>query len=363
MENSLMHYLEQIPDFRKRGGLRHPLPLVLLIVIMAIMSGEYGYRAMARFIERHRRSLIRELSIPKSRVPSASVVRRVLLGLEYQEVQKQLNAWLKENVIIPKGEGVSGDEKALRNTVSKYAEAEQNFVNMVSLFSHGKGLVLGVKVMENQKTSEIPTVQELLKSLNLEGLVFTFDALHCQKMTLDMVVESGNDYIVKVKRNQKNLYKAIEEHTKEEEPLKTDKDTEKTRNRQSERKVEIFSVPPNLDPKWNSVGSVIKVERQGIRGDKPYHRVGYYMSSLSPNNPQLASLIRGHWQIENRLHWVKDVIQLEDKSPQKAGAAPINISLFKTWVLTLVRLHGYDSLTEAICNLSHNLRYILSFCT
>jgi len=75
------------------------------------------------------------------------------------------------------------------------------------------------------------------------------------------------------------------------------------------------------------------------------------------------SIIRGHWQIKNRLHWVKDVIQLEDKSPQKAGSTPINLSLFKTWVLTLVRLHGYDSLTEAIAHLSHNVGYILSFCT
>lgn len=363
MENSLIHYLEQIPDFRDKSGLRHPLPLVLLIVIMAIMSGEYGYRGMERFIERHRLALIKQLSIPKARVPSASVVRRILLGLDYQEVEKQLNAWLRENIIIPKGEGVSGDGKALKNTVSNYAEAEQNFVNVVSLFSHQKGLVLGVKVMENKKKSEMLTVQELLESLDLKGLVFTFDALHCQKKTLDTVVESGNDYIVKVKKNQKKLCEAIEEHTKEEEPLKTDEDTEKRRNRQNKRKVEIFSVPPNLDPKWNSVGCVIKVERQGMRGGQPYQRIGYYMSSLSPNNPQLANLIRGHWQIENRLHWVKDVIQLEDKSPQKAGSAPINLSLFKTWVLTLVRLHGYDSLTEAIAHLSHNVRYLLSFCT
>jgi len=87
------------------------------------------------------------------------------------------------------------------------------------------------------------------------------------------------------------------------------------------------------------------------------------MSSLSPNSQKLAHLIRDHWQIENRLHWVKDVIQLEDKSLQKAGSAPINLSLFKTWVLTLVRLQGYDSLTEAIANLSHNVKYMLSFCT
>jgi predicted transposase YbfD/YdcC len=363
MDNNLINYLEQIPDNRSKKGLRHPLPLVLLIIIMAIMSEEYGYRAIGRFIERHRLALIKILSIPQSRVPSYSVIRRVMMGLDYEEVVKQLNAWLKEYAIVPTSEWISGDGKALKNTVTNYSEAEQNFISIVSLFSHQKGLVIGVKVIENKKKSEIVAIQDLLELLDLKGVVFTFDALHCQKKTLDEIVDSGNDYLVKVKGNQRNLHKVIENHTKEQEPLKIYTDKEKTRNRQSERKVEVFSVPPNLDPKWHHVGCVIKVERKGMRGNEPYHRVGYYMSSLPPSCKRLAEGIRGHWLIENRLHWVKDVVQVEDRSPQKVGSAPINLSLFKTWVLTLVRLNGYDSLTDAIANLSHNLRYMLSFCT
>lgn len=84
---------------------------------------------------------------------------------------------------------------------------------------------------------------------------------------------------------------------------------------------------------------------------------------MAPNSRQLELGIRQHWQIENRLHWVKDVVYEEDSSPQKAGMAPINLSLLKTWVLTLLRIHGYDSLTEAISSWSHNLKYILSCCT
>lgn len=72
--------------------------------------------------------------------------------------------------------------------------------------------------------------------------------------------------------------------------------------------------------------------------------------------------IRQHWQIENRLHWVKDAIYLEDSSPKLAGLAAINLSLLKTWVLSLFKIHGYDSLTEAISSLSHNIKYILSLC-
>ncbi|NEO15647.1 MULTISPECIES: hypothetical protein [unclassified Moorena] len=71
----------------------------------------------------------------------------------------------------------------------------------------------------------------------------------------------------------------------------------------------------------------------------------------------------GHWLIENSLHWVKDVIYEEDISPQRSGFAPKNLSLLKTWVLTLIRAHGFDSIKAAISEMSHNLKYILSFCT
>jgi len=73
------------------------------------------------------------------------------------------------------------DGKGLKNTVTDYAQSEQNFINVVSAFSHQRGIVLGVKVMENKQTSEITTVRELLEILDLTGVVFTLDALHCQK--------------------------------------------------------------------------------------------------------------------------------------------------------------------------------------
>jgi hypothetical protein len=188
MAKNLIYYLEQIPDPRDKSGLRHPLPIVLLIIIMAILSGHYGYRGIGRFLERHRRSLIELLSIPKSRVPSYSTIIRVMMTLNYEFVLKQFNDWIQSNGMLPSGEWVSIDGKALKNTVTNYSGQEQNFVNFVSAFSHQKGLVLGLKVNKNKDQSEITTVQELLELLDLKGVVFTFDALHCQKKTLEMIV-------------------------------------------------------------------------------------------------------------------------------------------------------------------------------
>lgn len=140
-------------------------------------------------------------------------------------------------------------------------------------------------------------------------------------------------------------------------------DVEKIRDRHSQRIVEVYEIPQKIDPKWVGAACVIKVERSGTRGHQAYATTSYYLCSLAANSRRLARGIRGHWLIENRLHWVKDVIYEEDRSPQKAGLAAINLSLLKTWVLTLLRVHGFDSIKEAISLISHNLKYLLSFCT
>lgn len=179
---------------------------------------------------------------------------------------------------------------------------------------------------------------------------------------MDEIVLSGNDYVVKVKRNQRKLYEKIEQHSQEQTPVKTSNTEEKTRDRQSSRIVKVFERPADIDPKWTEVKSVIRVERIGTRAGVAYQRIGYYLSSLEPTSARIALGIRQHWHIENRLHWVKDVIMDEDKSLQKAGFAPINLSILKTWVLYLLRLNGYDSITEAISFLSHKIKQIYSLC-
>jgi DDE_Tnp_1-associated len=184
MEKSLIDYLKEIPDSRTRRGCRHEQWLVILIIIMAIASGYWGYRGLGSFVERHRRELIKLLSIPQARVPSYSTIRRVMMGLDYEELAKAFNQWAGENGNLPNREWVSMDGKALKNTVTDHDLAAQNFVNVVSAFSHQQGIVMGVKVMENKHTSEIVTVRELLDILKVKGLVFTLDALHCQKKPL-----------------------------------------------------------------------------------------------------------------------------------------------------------------------------------
>lgn len=167
-----------------------------------------------------------------------------------------------------------------------------------------------------------------------------------------------------VKRNQKTLHRQIKSQAMSTEAISRFEQTEKTRNRLTHRTVEVFSPPSNIDSRWVGVHSIIKIFRSGTRGNHDYESdsATYYISSLPPTSSLIPLGIRRHWTIENRLHWVKDVVTKEDLSPRLQGQASTNISIIKSWVLNLLRVHGFDSMTEAIGQLSHNLPLLLSFC-
>ena len=167
-----------------------------------------------------------------------------------------------------------------------------------------------------------------------------------------------------VKRNQKTLHRQIESPTLNSSPVRCYKQIEKTRNRLTHRTVEVFAPPSNVDSRWVGVYSIIKIFRSGTRGNHDYESdsATYYISSLPPTSSLIPLGIRRHWSIENRLHWVKDVVTQEDTSPKLQGKASTNISLIKSWVLNLLRVHGFDSVTEALDYMSNNLPLLLSFC-
>ena len=180
MSNSLVDYLQEIADPRKAKGSRDELWQILLIVIMAIMSGHESIQGWGRFAERHRRDLIQRLALKQKTVPSYSTMRRVMMEIDYEQLNSAFNKWAQKQAIAT-GAAIAGDGKSLRNTVSNCDNSQQNFISMVSLFSQQQGTVIATAVMENKKESEISVIQQLLSQLKLENHVFTMDALHCQK--------------------------------------------------------------------------------------------------------------------------------------------------------------------------------------
>ena len=184
------------------------------------------------------------------------------------------------------------------------------------------------------------------------------------KKTIASIVNSDNHYLIVVKRNQKILHRQIESQAMNTTAISCFEQTQKTRNRLTRRTVEVFSPPSNIDSRWVGIQSIIKILRSGKRGNHDYESdsATYYISSLPPTSSLIPQGIRRHWSIENRLHWVKDVVTREDTSPILQGKASTNISLIKSWVINLLRVHGFDSMTEALDYMSNNLPLLLSFC-
>ena len=178
---SIIDYLKKVKDHRWGAGQRHSLDLILLIVLMSVMSGYYGYRAIGDFIERNRNSLRSTFKPAKDRLPTFYTVRRVLIGLDFESFSQQFYQWSKSYVEIAPNEWLSIDGKALGGTMSDYTKPYQNFVNLVSVFVSRQKMVLTNGEVINSKESEIPVVRQLIEALDIKDVVFTMDALHCQK--------------------------------------------------------------------------------------------------------------------------------------------------------------------------------------
>ena len=178
---SIIDYLSKLTDKRRGAGRRHMQETVLLLVLMALMSGYYGYRAIGDFIARNREDLLTYLQPPKNRLPTFFTVRRVLMNIDFDEFSQQFYAWAKQYIDLQPGEWLSIDGKAIGGTVQDQSSSYQDFVNLVSIFvSHQKMVLANAKVV-NSKESEIPVVRQLIEALHLKDVVFTLDALHCQK--------------------------------------------------------------------------------------------------------------------------------------------------------------------------------------
>ncbi len=138
-------------------------------------------------------------------------------------------------------------------------------------------------------------------------------------------------------------------------------DLEKNRDRLTERRVSVFDNLEAISGEWIGLKRLIRVERFGTRAGKPYEETAYYISSITLDASDFSQGIRGHWGVENRLHWVKDVIFGEDKAQMIDGYAAANFSIVRSFVINLFRRNGFGSLTSAIRHCAHNILLLFSF--
>jgi predicted transposase YbfD/YdcC len=180
------------------------------------------------------------------------------------------------------------------------------------------------------------------------------------KKTLELLVAQGNDYLVCVKRNQPKLVQAFEEVLSHQLPLSQSESVDHSHGREVTRQVRVFAAPEQLKTTWAKAQSLVVVNRTGTRNHQPFATTSYYLSSLSLTALEFGLGIRQHRDIENGLHWVKDVIFQEDNAPFPELTPALNWSMIRSWTINLFRRNGYPSLTKAIRILGNNLLKLLS---
>ena len=181
MGANLITSLQEIRDFRASQGRRYPLWLILLLVVMGTISGCQSYYALEDFGVRHYQAVSEKLGLTVTRLPSDTTFRRILQKLDFQALAQQFEQWVNSTFTLEPGEWVAVDGKSIRGTVTEPGTAYQNFISLVSLYSSQQGVVLKSQQFESKQDSELKVVQIMLKALQLEKVVFTMDALHCQK--------------------------------------------------------------------------------------------------------------------------------------------------------------------------------------
>ncbi len=178
------------------------------------------------------------------------------------------------------------------------------------------------------------------------------------KKTLHQIVKQENNYLVCVKANQGRLYRGIEQQWKTNQPLSQYQEHEKAHGRSTNWYVSVFDGVAAFGHEWPGIQCAIVVQRQGYRDGKSFRERQYYISSIVADAEQFHRIIRGHWSIENQLHWVKDVTFNEDKATQRGRNAAANWSVVRNFFITLARSFGFTSMATAKRQFANQLHLI-----
>jgi predicted transposase YbfD/YdcC len=235
---------------------------------------------------------------------------------------------------------IAVDGKTVRGAKDKDGKAP----HLVAALAHGIGAVLG-QVAVDAKSNEIPAVRELLKAFaSLAGAVITIDAMHTQTDTAQVILGRGADYVMTVKGNMPTLYKQLKKLPWSAVPAVSDVSTD--HGRRARRTIKAALAPAWIE--FDGAAQVAQLRRTVTKEGKKTVEVVYLITSDRDACPAvLAAWVRSHWEIENRLHWVRDVTYQEDNSLVRTGNAPRVMASLRSLAISLLRLDGHVNIAAA----------------
>ena len=345
--SSLWDVLASVPDHRRSAGKRYPLASLLLIAVAAMLAGRRDQLGIVRWGRRLNRETFKAIGIDRNRVPAPSVWCELFQELDVTALERALGRWVAGDV--PVSGHVAIDGKRLRGSATALSPG----THLLAAFSASLQGVIG-QLRVAPEANEITAALELLKTLPLNGVTITGDAIFTQRAICQTITDGGGDYFFTVKGNQPALKSDIEQAFRPFSPsaewsappdLGRAETIEKSHGRIETRQIETTaSLNELLTPLWSGVGQVCRITRERIvRGKKTIETV-HAITSLTAEQADPAQLLarcRAHWGIENCLHYVRDVTCREDQARAHTGHTPQVLAAFRNTALTLIRRLGY----------------------
>ncbi len=336
----LLDLLAQVPDPRKKRGRRHPLAGLLAAGIAAVIAGSKSFAAIGQWAADAGPEALAALGAVRG-AAEESTFRRAFTLVSADVLDRVLGAWLHTRAVRAGGRLVIAiDGKTVRGAKNKDGKAP----HLVAALAHGIGAVLG-QVAVDAKSNEIPAVRDLLKAFaSLAAAVVTIDAMHTQHDTAQVILGRGAGYVMTVKANMPALYRQLRKLPWSAVPAVSSVGTD--HGRRARRTIKAVLAPAWVE--FDGAAQVAQLRRTVTKNGKKTVEVVYLITSDRDAGPAtLAAWVRGHWEIENRLHWVRDVTYQEDKSLVRTGNAPRVMASLRSLAISLLRLDGQTNIAAA----------------
>ena len=351
----LLDALAQVPDPRDPRGVRYDLVPVLAVAVCATLAGARSFAAIAEWAADAGPELRAGLGLPGA-VPDLVTIWRVLTAVDPAALDRVLGSWVMARVAARRAPGrrpvLAVDGKTLRGARTGESPAP----HLMACLDHGTSAVCA-QIAVDGKTNEITMFAGLLDQIpGLDGAVITADALHAQREHATYLHKRGAHYIFTVKGNQPGLHRQLRSLPWKDIPAGHSQ-TGRAHGRLEKRTVKAVTVTAGL--RFPHAAQAIQIIRRTrrITGGKWRTETSYAITSLpaaQARPAQLAEWIRGHWKIENQLHWVRDVTLGEDLSQVRTGTGPHVMAAIRNLIISILRLAGHTSIARALRHTARN---------
>jgi len=333
---------EGLDDPRNGNAALHDFHELLLIALCAVLAGGQGAVDMALFAKA-KEAFLRSFLKLENGPPSHDTFSRLFRNLDPEQFRASF-----QRFIAKFSEGCQGvvaiDGKVLRRSFDR--ASGKSALCMVSAWGCEQRLVLA-QIATDAKSNEITAVPKLLEMLALKDTIVTADALHCQRDTAAQIVEQGGEYALALKANQSAMYDDVKLFFDDPEceavagpPL-----VETSRDRIETRTATVWTDIGWIEKshRWPALAAIGRVVRVREADGKTTSETAYYLLSQALSPDRLNTVVRSHWQIENRLHWRLDVVMNEDQDRTRLGHGPENLAVLRHMVLNAMQKEGSKS--------------------